>query len=72
MKVLVFDSYDEMSVAAADIIADVVKNKPDGVLGLATGSTPVGMYNCLAEKCNAGELDFSNIKTVNLFMNEIF
>ena len=45
MKVLVFDSYDEMSVAAADIIADVVKNKPDGVLGLATGSTPVGMYN---------------------------
>lgn len=66
MKVLVFDSYDEMSVAAADIIADVVKNKPEGVLGLATGSTPVGMYNCLAEMCKAGELDFSNIKTVNL------
>ena len=66
MKVLVFESYEEMSRAAADIMADVVKSKPDGVLGLATGSTPVGMYNCLADMCKSGELDFSNVKTVNL------
>ena len=66
MKVLVFESYAEMSRAAADIMADVVKSKPDGVLGLATGSTPVGMYNCLADMCKSGELDFSNVKTVNL------
>ena len=66
MKVLVFENYEEMSRAAANIMADVVKAKPDGVLGLATGSTPVGMYNCLADMCKSGELDFSNIKTVNL------
>ena len=66
MKVLVFENYAEMSRAAANIMADVVKSKPDGVLGLATGSTPVGMYNCLADMCKSGELDFSNIKTVNL------
>ena len=66
MKILVFENYAEMSRAAANIMADVVKSKPDGVLGLATGSTPVGMYNCLADMCKSGELDFSNIKTVNL------
>lgn len=66
MKVLVFESYEEMSRAAADIMACVIKSKPDGVLGLATGSTPVGMYNCLADMCKSGELDFSSIKTVNL------
>lgn len=66
MKVLVFDTYDEMSSAAAEIMADVIKEKPQCVLGLATGSTPVGMYDCLAEKCSSGELDFSLVKTVNL------
>ena len=66
MKVLVFDTYDEMSFAAAEIMADVIKEKPQCVLGLATGSTPVGMYDCLAEKCSSGELDFSLVKTVNL------
>ena len=66
MKILVFDTYEEMSMAAADIMADVIKNNPSGVIGLATGSTPVGMYNCLAEKCKNGELDFSGIKSVNL------
>ena len=66
MKVLIFDTYEEMSRAAADIMAEVIVEKPCGVLGLATGSTPVGMYNCLAEKCAAGEIDFSNIKSVNL------
>lgn len=66
MKVLVFNSYEEMSIAAANIVADVVKSKPDAILGLATGSTPVGMYNCLADMYNAGELDFSCVKSVNL------
>lgn len=66
MKVLIFDTYDEMSSAAAEIMADVIKEKPQCVLGLATGSTPVGMYDCLAEKCSSGELDFSLVKTVNL------
>ena len=66
MKVMIFNNYDEMSRAAADIMADVIKEKPNAVLGLATGSTPVGMYNCLADKCASGEIDFSEIKSVNL------
>lgn len=66
MKVLVFDTYNEMSRAAAEIMADTIKANPECVLGLATGSTPVGMYNCLVEKYNSGEIDFSSIKTVNL------
>ena len=43
MKLIVAKNYDEMSAEAAKIMADVIKNKPDCVLGLATGSTPVGM-----------------------------
>ena len=66
MKILVFESYEEMSLASANIIADVVKEKRNAVLGLATGSTPVGMYNCLVDMYNSGELDFSGVKSVNL------
>ena len=54
------------SVNAADIITDVLKNKPDAVLGLATGSSPLGTYAKLIEKCSAGELDFSKVTSVNL------
>ena len=66
MKVMIFDTYEEMSKAAADIMADVIKENPNAILGLATGSTPIGMYNCLAEKCASGEIDFTNVKSVNL------
>ena len=66
MKVMIFDTYEEMSRAAADIMADVIKENPNAILGLATGSTPIGMYNCLAEKCASGEIDFTNVKSVNL------
>ena len=66
MKLIVAKNYDEMSAEAAKIMADVIKNKPDCVLGLATGSTPVGMYACLVDMYNKGELDFSKVKSVNL------
>ena len=66
MKILKFANYDEMSAAAADILAKQVSIKKDSVLGLATGSTPVGMYKKLAEMNKAGIIDFSEIKTVNL------
>lgn len=66
MKLIVCKNYDEMSAAAAEIVADVMKAKPNCVLGLATGSTPVGMYQKLAEKNRAGEIDFSNVTSVNL------
>ncbi len=55
-----------MSKKAAEIIASVVTLKPDCVLGLATGSSPIGLYKNLIEKCKKGELDFSQVKTANL------
>ena len=66
MKVIICKNYDEMSAAAAEIVADVMKANPACVLGLATGSTPVGMYKKLIEKNAAGEIDFSAVTTVNL------
>ena len=55
-----------MSEMAADIIGAQVLLKPDAVLGLATGSTPIGTYEELVRRYEAGRLDFSKIKTVNL------
>ena len=66
MKLIICKNYDEMSAAAAHIVADVMKAEPACVLGLATGSTPVGMYKKLIEKNQAGEIDFSAVTTVNL------
>jgi glucosamine-6-phosphate deaminase len=59
-------TYHEMSKKAANIIAAQVILNPASVLGLATGSTPVGTYNLLAEYCENGNVDFSGVKTVNL------
>ena len=66
MKLIVCKNYEEMSEVAANILADVMKANPACVLGLATGSTPVGMYKKLIEKNAAGEIDFSTVTTVNL------
>lgn len=66
MKVFKGNSYEEVSKIVADLIAKQIKEKPNCVLGLATGSTPVGTYQELIEKYEAGELDFSKVKTVNL------
>lgn len=66
MNVIVCKNYDEVSDRAAEIMADVMKAKPACVLGLATGSTPIGMYQKLIEKNKAGEIDFSSVTTVNL------
>ena len=66
MKFITVKTYEELSKKAADIIAAQVILKPDCVLGLATGSTPVGAYKELAEKCSKGEVDFSKVTSVNL------
>ena len=66
MKILKFATYEDMSAAAADILAKQINIKADSVLGLATGSTPVGMYKKLVEMNQSGLVDFSKIKTVNL------
>ena len=66
MRIIKVKDYEELSKKAADLIASVVLLKPDAVLGLATGSTPIGTYKCLVEKYKEGRLDFSKVKTVNL------
>ena len=66
MKIYSTKDYDAMSRKAADILASHVILKPDCVLGLATGSTPIGMYKQLIEWYNQGVLDFSQVHTVNL------
>ena len=66
MHILIYDDYAEMSAAAAGHIASRVKAKPGIVLGLATGSTPVGMYAELVELHRQGGLDFSRVTTFNL------
>ena len=66
MKVIVAENYEEVSRIAADLIEKVVREKPDCVLGLATGSSPVGMYKELARRCADEGLDFSKVHSVNL------
>ncbi len=66
MKVIICNDYEEMSRTAADIIATEMKQKKNATLGLATGSTPIGTYDCLVEKYNAKEIDFSDVVTFNL------
>ena len=66
MKVIVVKNYDEMSKEAAKQVASVMKAKPDCVLGLATGDTPIGMYKGLIEMYKNGEIDFSKTTSVNL------
>ncbi|MGI6494844.1 MAG: glucosamine-6-phosphate deaminase [Kiritimatiellia bacterium] len=63
---LTIPSYDEMSRQAADLVADVVRAKPGAVLGLATGSTPIGTYKHLVRMVREGTLDLSRVTTVNL------
>ncbi len=66
MRVIVCENYEEMSVKAARIVAGQINVKPNCVLGLATGSTPVGMYKKLIEMNKNGEIDFSEVCTFNL------
>ena len=66
MRIICAKDYDDMSRKAADIIAAQVIMKPDCVLGLATGSSPIGIYNRLVAKYESEDLDFSKVKTVNL------
>ena len=66
MRVIVCENYDEMSKVAAKLMEGLITLNPTCVLGLATGSTPVGMYKILSEKCKKGEIDFSTVKSYNL------
>ena len=66
MRIIKAKDYDDLSRKAANIISAQVLLKPDCVLGLATGSTPIGTYKQLIEWYENGDLDFSAAKSVNL------
>jgi len=66
MRIIEAKDYQDMSKKAANILAAQVILKPESVLGLATGSTPIGTYEYLADWCKRGDVDFSKAATVNL------
>ena len=66
MRIYRVKNYDAMSRQAANIISAQIILKPDSVLGLATGSTPIGAYQQLIDRYRMGDLDFSGIRSVNL------
>lgn len=66
MRIIKTEDYARMSRAAANIIAAQIITKPNCVLGLATGSSPVGTYKELIAKYESGDLDFSEVTSVNL------
>ena len=66
MRIIVTKDYNDMSRKAANIISAQIITKPDCVLGLATGSSPVGAYKTLVDWYKKGDLDFSEVTTVNL------
>ena len=66
MKIYKEKDYNAASLVAAQLVANQIKEKEDSILGLATGSSPVGMYKELVNMYNAGEISFKKIRTVNL------
>ena len=66
MKVIVVKDYEEMSLKAFEVMSEVVKNNPSAVLGLATGSTPIGLYKNMIKDHKENGTSYKNIKTVNL------
>lgn len=66
MRIIKTEDYAEMSKIAANIIAAQIVLKPNCVLGLATGSSPIGTYKELIKKYENGDVDFSDVTTVNL------
>ena len=66
MRIIRAKDYKDMSRKAANIISAQVILKPDSVLGLATGSSPIGTYEQLVKWYEKGDLDFADVTTVNL------
>ena len=66
MRIIVTEDYNAMSRQAANILSAQVIANPSCTLGLATGSSPIGTYKVLIERYQQGDLDFANVKSVNL------
>ena len=65
-KYIVTDSEQKAGIRAAEIMAEVIKKRPDALIGLATGSTPLNMYSGLSRMYSLGEISFDRVKSVNL------
>ncbi len=66
MNVIITENYEEMSKKAAEILIDIVKNNPSAILGLATGSSPIGTYKNMIKDHKENGTSYKNVKTVNL------
>ena len=65
-KKIVAEDYEDLSRIAGKYVRECIEEKPDLVLGLPTGSTPIGMYDALVKMYETGQLDFSQVTTFNL------
>ena len=61
-----YDNYEQLSIKAAELVKEQILHDPESVLGLATGSSPLGLYENLIDLFKKGEVDFSSVKTFNL------
>jgi glucosamine-6-phosphate isomerase len=66
MQVQTYDNYTELSRATADLIAAVIKKKPNALVCIASGHTPIGTFHCLRDDINSGKLDASKVTFVSL------
>lgn len=66
MKIIITKNYDELSNVAADLVEKCINDKPNAMLGLATGSTPIGLYEELIKRHKDNNLSFKDITSVNL------
>ena len=66
MKIIIVENYDELSQKAFEVMKEVVTSKENPVLGLATGSSPIGLYKCMIEDHNKNGTDYSKVITFNL------
>ena len=66
MKLIITENYEELSERAAKTVIELVKNKPGSVLGLATGTTPLGLYARMIEDYKLHGTSYSKVRTVNL------
>ncbi|MGO4693275.1 glucosamine-6-phosphate deaminase [Paenibacillus sp. 2TAB26] len=66
MEMIIFDTQQELDAYAAELFVGIVKEKPDAVLGLATGSTPIGIYDKIVEMHKQNNVSFKDVTTFNL------
>ncbi len=66
MRIIICKDYEKMSDEAAKMVAAQLTIKPDSILGLATGTTPIGMYKRLIAMNKSGDIDFSKVRSFNL------